>query len=45
MGTITISKQEYARLKLKEEVADDVLLQLNKSLDDALNGRIRKSPA
>ena len=41
--TVTISKAEYKRLKLKEEVADDALLQLNASLEAAKQGRIRKS--
>lgn len=40
---VAISKSELKRLKLKEEIADDLLLQLSKSADDIVNGRIKKS--
>lgn len=42
-NTITISKEEYDMLKKKEEIADDVIFQLSKSLDDMKKGRIKKS--
>lgn len=42
--TVTISKAEFKRLKRKEEIADDLLLQLSKSADDIVHGRIKKSP-
>lgn len=41
--TITIPKDEYDMLKKKEEIADDVILQLSQSLDDMKKGRIKKS--
>ncbi|MDO8634085.1 MAG: hypothetical protein Q7K34_02210 [archaeon] len=42
-GMVAISKTELKRLKLKEEIADDLLLQLSKSADDIVEGRIKKS--
>ncbi len=42
-NTITITKEEYDRLKKKEEIADDVIFQLSRSLDDMKKGRIKKS--
>jgi len=42
-NTITIPKEEYDMLKKKEEIADDVIFQLSKSLDDMKKGKIRKS--
>lgn len=39
--TITIQKEEYSILKKKAEYADDVLLQLEASLEDAEEGRIQ----
>ncbi|MDI6722237.1 MAG: hypothetical protein QMD97_01665 [Candidatus Aenigmarchaeota archaeon] len=41
--TITISREEYDMLKKKEEIADDVIFQLSKSLEDMKKGRIKKS--
>lgn len=41
--TATISKDEYRRLKLKEEIADDLLSQLSASLENIKLGRIKKS--
>lgn len=43
MESVTISKEEYNKLKLKEEIADDVLIQLSESLEAAKKGRIKKS--
>jgi len=40
--TITISVDEYDRLKKKEEIADDITYQLEMSLKDAEAGRIKK---
>jgi len=42
-GTITITKDEYEMLKKKEEIADDVIFQLSKSIEDMKKGRIKKS--
>mgnify|MGYP001564562855 CR=1 FL=1 len=39
---VTIKKGEYERLKKKAEIADDILLQLELSLKDAEEGRIKK---
>ncbi|MBN1940773.1 MAG: hypothetical protein JW772_01170 [Candidatus Diapherotrites archaeon] len=39
--TITISKTEYDYLKKKADFADDVLCQLEVSLEDIQAGRIR----
>ena len=41
--TVTITKEEYDMLKKKEEIADDVIFQLSKSLSDMKKGRIKKS--
>ena len=41
--TVTILKEEYASLKKKAELADDVLLQLESSLKDIKNGKIKKA--
>lgn len=41
--TITISKEEYDILKKKKAIADDVIFQLSRSLDDMKKGKIRKS--
>ncbi|MBI2583114.1 MAG: hypothetical protein HYW25_00470 [Candidatus Aenigmarchaeota archaeon] len=41
--TITITKEEYDILKKKEEIADDVIFQLSKSLEDMKKGRIKRS--
>lgn len=43
-NTVTITREEYDLLKKKEEIADDVIFQLSRSLDDMKKGRIRKSP-
>ena len=40
--TITITMDEYDRLKKKAEIADDIVYQLEMSLKDAEAGRIRK---
>ena len=40
--TITIPKDEYASLKKKAKIADDILYQLEMSLRDAEAGRIRR---
>ena len=40
--TITISKDEYNKLKKKAAVADDIIVQLEISLKDAEAGRIRR---
>lgn len=40
---ITIPKEEYNSLKKKAIVADDVLLQLESSLRDIKNGKIKKA--
>ena len=42
-NTVTIPKREYNILKRKEEIADDVIFQLTKSLDDIKKGKIKKS--
>ena len=39
--TITIQKSEYASLKKKAKLADDILLQLEASLNDAEAGKIK----
>lgn len=40
--TITISKDEYLRLKKIEEVDQDLLNQLVSGLEDIKNGRIKR---
>lgn len=40
---IKISVDEYDMLKKKQEIADDVIFQLSRSLDDMKKGRIKKS--
>ena len=40
--TITIPKEEYAQLKKKAEIANDILVQLESSLKDAEAGRIKR---
>ncbi|MBI4162996.1 MAG: hypothetical protein HY513_04895 [Candidatus Aenigmarchaeota archaeon] len=42
-NTITIPKEEYDMLKKKEEIADDAIFQLSRSLEDMKKGRLRKS--
>jgi len=39
--TITIPKAEYASLKKKAELADDVLVQLKASFEDLKAGRVK----
>jgi len=41
--TILISEEEYNQLKKKEEIADDLVLQLEASLKDLEEGRIEKA--
>ena len=40
--TITISADEYDRLKKKARIADDIVYQLEMSLKDAEAGRIKR---
>ena len=40
--TITITKEEYEKLKKKAEIADDALIQLKLSLEDLRHGRVSK---
>lgn len=40
--TVCISREEYVLLKKKESVADDVLLQLESSLEDLGKGRLKR---
>ena len=40
--TVSISSDEYAMLKKKEAVADDLLLQLNSSLKNLESGKIKR---
>ena len=40
--TVCISTEEYIHLKKKEEIADDLLLQLEASLKDLEAGRIKR---
>ncbi|HLG23845.1 MAG TPA: hypothetical protein VI564_02845 [Candidatus Nanoarchaeia archaeon] len=40
--TVTITKEEYIKLRKKEEISDDILLQMESSLKDAEAGRIRR---
>ncbi len=42
MTTISISAEEYSLLKKKEEIADDLLLQLEASLRNLETGKIRR---
>ena len=37
---ITLSRDEYERLKKKAEIADDALIQLKLGLEDLRHGRI-----
>ena len=39
--TVCIPMEEYVHLKMKETVADDLLLQLESSLKDLEEGRIK----
>lgn len=40
--TVCISTEEYVHLKKKEEIADDLLLQLEASLRDLGAGKVRR---
>ena len=40
--TITIPREEYEKLKIKAEIADDALIQLKMSLEDLKHGRVSK---
>ena len=40
--TITISTEEYDRLKKKAKIAEDIIHQLEMSLKDAEAGRIKR---
>ncbi len=42
METVTISKEEYKKLKKLEKVDHDLISQLIESLEDAKHGRIRR---
>ena len=42
MGTVTISKEEYRRLKKLERVDHDLIKQFDDSLADLRAGRIRR---
>jgi len=42
MKTVTISKEKYHSLLKKARIADDILGQLNRSLEDIEAGRIIK---
>ena len=42
METVTISKEEYEKLKKLEKVDHDLISQLVESLEDAKRGRIRR---
>ena len=39
---LQIPKEEYDRLKKKAKIADDIIYQLEMSLKDAEEGRIRR---
>ena len=42
METVTISKEEYKKLRIKAELADDAILQLKLGLEDLRHGRVKK---
>ena len=42
MSTISISTEEYSLMKKKEEIADDLLLQLEVSLRDMEAGKLKR---
>lgn len=42
VGTITISKEEYKRLKELEEVDNELLIKIVKGLEDIKAGRIKR---
>jgi len=39
-GFVTISREEYVKLKKKEKIEDDALVQLSLSLEDLREGRV-----
>ena len=41
-GTITLPIEEYKKLKIKEEIADDAIVRLKLSLDDIRHGKVIK---
>ena len=41
--TVCISTEEYLHLKKKEEIADDLLLQLESSLHDLEAGHVKRT--
>ena len=41
-GFITISIEEYDRLKMKEEIVNDALIQLKLSLEDLRKGKVSR---
>ncbi len=41
--TVTIPAEEYGKLVKKAKIADDIIYQLETSLKDAEDGRIRKA--
>ena len=41
-ATVTIPKEEYAKLKKKAKIADNIILQLEMSLKDIKAGRIKR---
>ena len=42
METVTIPKSEYLRLRKKAALADDVVIQLEKSFEDIRKGKVSK---
>lgn len=40
--TVVIPLEEYERLKMKAEIADDAVVQLKLSLEDLRHGRVSK---
>ena len=42
METVTISKEEYEKLKKLEKVDHELISQLVESLEDAKHGKIRR---
>lgn len=42
METITISKQEYEKLKIKEELDRELLQDIARGIKDILTGKVRE---
>ena len=42
MKTVTISEEEYLKLKRKAEATDELMLKLIRGLEDIKNGRIEE---